>query len=667
MDDTKRIRSPRIRKILASLLLGTALVTAGGIMKTGVHVQDYEPKAAKGFCTILVYMVGSDLEGSYGAATEDLGEMEKALQESEIASEDVHVVVEAGGSQNWEYPAMKGKEYGRFCVTGEGAEEFEDMEARDMGEEDTLADFINYGIQSYPAEHYGLVFWNHGSGQISGFGCDSQFDDSSLSLNEIAGAMDHSAMDEKFSFIGLDACLMGNIELAAVLEEKAEYLIASEELEPESGYDYSWLCSLADEIQRSPEDMGSKMGIAMLDSYEGYYKDCDYKLTLSMMDLSAYKGFHDCFNKMMEKTEQMADNRLYQELGRQRKKVQGFGNLAGGSHAEIVDLMDLMEQIAEITGDADGYKQLGKQHKLLVPEKITKGYGSEPSGTSIYLPAGCNEWFLQNMSVYKEIPFCSAYHQFLQKYQDYLTEEDHIDWHSLEKKQQEIMVQVKPEEMDRIAAAYLTVFHDAGREGMAYLLSTDSDVLLDRAGFPKAVPEKQYWGMKDEILCLIETLDTEEYTEYISPVWYRGEICLMYISFSKEDQDGRIRAIAPIGVKKKQYELQEGDTLYPLYPLEQWDGDGRAEVMPQGSSGAAVTGKGVAAGVKSGEIYQDSYYVGKQIRIDSLEEGDADLMLVDADVENCMFGFMIQDTKQNLYYTDFLSGRQNPIGKKGGY
>ena len=83
--------------------------------------------------------------------------------------------------------------------------------------------------------------------------------------------------------------------------------------------------------------------------------------------------------------------------------------------------------------------------------------------------------------------------------------------------------------------------------------------------------------------------------------------------------------------------------------------------------GIILTGKGVAAGVKSGEIYQDSYYVGKQIRIDSLEEGDADLMLVDADVENCMFGFMIQDTKQNLYYTDFLSGRQNPIGKKGGY
>lgn len=655
MEDKKRIGSPRIKKILASLLLGTALVTAGGIMKTGVHVQDYEAKADKGFCTILVYMVGSDLEGSYGAATKDLGEMEDALEKAEIASKDVHVVVEAGGSQNWEYPAMKGKKYGRFCVTGDGVKEFENMEARDMGEEDTLADFINYGIQSYPAEHYGMVFWNHGSGQISGFGCDSQFDDSSLSLNEITGALDHSAMDEKFSFISLDACLMGNIELAAVLEEKAEYLIASEELEPESGYDYSWLCSLADEIQRSPEDIGDKMGSAMIAAYGNYYKDRDYMITLSMMDLSAYKGFHDCFHKMIEKAGQLADDRVYQELGKHRKTIQGFGDLAGGFQVEIVDLMNLMEQIAEITGDTETYKQLEKQYKLLVPEKVTMGYESEPSGTSIYLPAGSNEWFLQNMSVYQEIPFCSAYHQFLQKYQDYLTEEDHIDWHSLEKKEKEIRVQVKPEEMDRIVAAYLTVFCDTGRKGKAYLLSTDSDVLLDRAGFLKAVPEKQYWGLKNEILCLIETLDTEEYTEYISPVWYHDELCLMYISFSKEEQDGKIGAITPMGVKKKQYELKEGDTLYPLYPLEQWDGDGREEVMPQGSSGAAVTGKGVAAGVKSGEIYQDSYYVGKQIRIDSLEEGDADLMLVDADVENCMFGFMIQDTKQNLYYTDFLS------------
>ena len=190
---------------------------------------------------------------------------------------------------------------------------------------------------------------------------------------------------------------------------------------------------------------------------------------------------------------------------------------------------------------------------------------------------------------------------------------------------------MKPEEMDRIVAAYLTVFCDTGRKGKAYLLSTDSDVLLDRAGFLKAVPEKQYWGLKNEILCLIETLDTEEYTEYISPVWYHDELCLMYISFSKEEQDGKIGAITPMGVKKKQYELKEGDTLYPLYPLEQWDEDERTAMLPEGTGGASVTENEREAGIKSGEIYMDSYYVGNQIRIDSLEEGDADFLSMETE------------------------------------
>ena len=70
--------------------------------------------------------------------------MENALQKAEISSGDVHVVVEAGGAQNWQYPAMKGKKYGRFCVTGDGVKEFEDMEARDMGEADIRRNIMDW-------------------------------------------------------------------------------------------------------------------------------------------------------------------------------------------------------------------------------------------------------------------------------------------------------------------------------------------------------------------------------------------------------------------------------------------------------------------------------------------------------------------------------------------
>ena len=122
--------------------------------------------------------------------------------------------------------------------------EVEELAPRDMGRPDTLTDFIRYGTQSYPAEHYGLICWNHGAGQIEGFGNDANFEESSLSIDELHSALAHAALPSPFDFIGMDACLMGNLELVCALQKNADYLIASEELEPQYGYDYFWMEAL---------------------------------------------------------------------------------------------------------------------------------------------------------------------------------------------------------------------------------------------------------------------------------------------------------------------------------------------------------------------------------------------------------------------------------------
>lgn len=616
-------KSHRLVKILGTILAGVTLITAGGLVREGVWVKEYKAKAEKGYCTVLVYMDGSDLESDYGAATEDLLEMEEALQTADISRKDVHVVVEAGGAEKWEYTAMQDETYGRFCVSAEGAFDVENMEPRDMGEADTLTDFINYGTQSYPAEHYGLVFWNHGAGQITGFGCDNQFEDSSLSLDEIGDAMKHSAMKNPFSFVSLDACLMGNIELASVLEKQAEFLIASEELEPQCGYDYTWLGVIGEEMEQSSGHIGRRVGEAMLRTYEDYYQDNDYKLTLSLMDLQAYEDFHDCFHQLMEQVLKEADNSFYQQLGKQRKEIQGFGSSGNGA-AEIVDFMDLMEVVSGLSGETSAYEQLQESYNRLVVGKVSKGYAKEPAGLSIYLPSGANEWLLKDMSIYQKNSFCDAYQSFLIGYQKYVSTESHVTWHSLTRKQKEIIAQIDPETIDEIASAYLMVF--AADQGITYLLSTDSDVTANRAGYLKAALEDEYWGLKDEILCLIETVNTSEYTEYLAPVLYRDELCVIHISFSEDEPDGEITAITPVEVKKQQYELREGDVLYPLYPIQK-----------------------VEESASTKNVYQDSYYIGNQIRLDSMADGDADLMLVKANLNNCRFGFMIQDTKQKLY------------------
>ena len=147
----KRVTAPRIAAALSALLAGAALYTVSGSERQGIQVKEYTEAAEAADSTIMVYMNGSDLEGDYGAATADLREMMDALktagQEENFPS--LHVVVEAGGSTRWELDEMDGVPYARFSLTEDGISSMEPMEIRNMGDADTLTDFVNYGVQSY--------------------------------------------------------------------------------------------------------------------------------------------------------------------------------------------------------------------------------------------------------------------------------------------------------------------------------------------------------------------------------------------------------------------------------------------------------------------------------------------------------------------------------------
>ncbi len=652
-------KSPPFINTIKILLAGAALVTIGAVVKKGIQIQDYPPKDDNTvYSTILVYMDGSNLESDYYAATDDLHEMEQALRDSGLTNEDVHIVVEAGGAKRWVYDAMADKKYGRFCVSAEGSYNVEGMEARDMGESDTLADFINYGTQSYPAENYGLVFWNHGSGQIDGFGCDEQFEESSLTLQEIEEGFQKSHMKQPFSFISMDACLMGDIELASVLKSYARYLIASEEVEPQQGYDYSWMKTIYDEMHKTQEDLGEAIGESMVRTYKNYYKDKDYKLTLTLMDLAAYDGFHEQFHKMMDQVADGANDNFYRNLGKKRLALQGF-NRSGSEAAEIIDMMSFLKLLAGLTGKTAEYAELQNQYKKLVICKIVKGYVKSPSGVSIYLPSGADEWMLKDLTVYNNIDFCTSYKNFLDKYKNYLKKESHIQWFDVDGDQKEIKVRVNPDSIEEIAAAYLTTFIQPDKGGPAYLLSTDSDLIINRSGYLKAEPDKQYWGIKDKFLCMIEVINNSAYTEYLAPVLYRSksgryQLCTIHIQFDDDHEDGKVVAITPVGGKKQQYELKEGDTFYPLYPLKEKYEDDMAGIKKDENQ--AMQNGQTEEEIRSGSIYMDSYYIGDRVSIDSMEDGK--LMLIDAKIEDCIFGFMLQDTKQRLSCTDFISGKE---------
>ncbi|XME01129.1 clostripain-related cysteine peptidase [Lachnospiraceae bacterium C1.1] len=189
--------------------------------------------------TLMVYMVGSNLESQMGAATQDMQEM--AL--SGYDPEKMNIVVCAGGAKKWWNSSVKKKELSAYIMQDEDIVPFYEMEGTNMSEPETLTEFINAAKDSYPAEKYSLILWNHGGGVVVGYGADENYGNEMLSVKQLSSAIEDSDVckEGKFEWIGFDACMMGMVEVADALKDDAAYMIASEEVEAQDGWNYKAL------------------------------------------------------------------------------------------------------------------------------------------------------------------------------------------------------------------------------------------------------------------------------------------------------------------------------------------------------------------------------------------------------------------------------------------
>jgi hypothetical protein len=224
--------------------------------------------------TVLVYMIGSDLETDDGQATANIEEMKKAA-----LSPSVKVVLTTGGSKKAGWRTLK-----RQIVQNGTMTELADLGAVDMGQPDTLKDFIVWGQTTYPADKYILVLWDHGGGPNGGYGVD-ELTKNGLSTTAYTKAIaDATAATKKtFEIIGFDACLMGTAEIASNLAPYAKYLVASEELEPGSGWDYTVFLNSASD----PAAVGLSIGKNIADGYAAKCKSSNAEsYTLSVVEMA---------------------------------------------------------------------------------------------------------------------------------------------------------------------------------------------------------------------------------------------------------------------------------------------------------------------------------------------------------------------------------------------
>lgn len=123
-----------------------------------------------------------------------------------------------------------------------------------MSDPSTLVDFATWAIKTFPADHYVLIMSDHGMGWPGGWTDPSpqsstterapiaQAIGNAMYLDQVDNALGEirqQAGIDKFDVIGMDACLMGQLEVLSALEPYARYAITSEETEPSLGWAYT--------------------------------------------------------------------------------------------------------------------------------------------------------------------------------------------------------------------------------------------------------------------------------------------------------------------------------------------------------------------------------------------------------------------------------------------
>ncbi len=259
--------------------------------------------------TFMVYLAGDNNLEDY--ASKDLREMKQVGSTTDVA-----VVAQLD--------RMSDQVTRRFYLrpgTSLTADIVAKLPETDTGDPATLIDFVGWAAEQYPAQHYALVLWNHGSGWkeddvyqaaqrtgtqpritrqvMRGIAARKRralfrtslewyvqnperaiaYDDSSedfLDNAELKRVLEQvrEKTGRPLDLLGFDACLMNMLEVHYELRGLAGTIAGSQELEPGDGWPYNdILGALVQQPGMTPDRLGEQIVGAYTDYYEQNYPD----------------------------------------------------------------------------------------------------------------------------------------------------------------------------------------------------------------------------------------------------------------------------------------------------------------------------------------------------------------------------------------------------------
>ena len=344
----------RVKFFLLTIFIAATLITAGC---TDIPLEENAPPApppAKKAATfedtfnatdtwlIQWYVCGTDLESKSGAASSDIQELLNVKLPA-----NVKVLIQTGGAEQWHNNVVPSNAVERYLYDEKGLQRIDTLPDADMGNVDTLADFVRFGKENYQADHRVFVFWDHGGGSAVGV-CYDERTGNFLSLNDLRNAFtavyEASTDNPPFELVGFDACLMATYDTVNTLDGITRYVTASEEVEPGIGWDYTgWVGALV----ANPAMGGAKLGQSICNTYMdtcAKYNLAD-TATLSVIDMSKLpmlRHAYEAFGLEALRAAHKNPRQFFAHFGRGAAQAENYGgNTRRTGYTNMVDIVDL--------------------------------------------------------------------------------------------------------------------------------------------------------------------------------------------------------------------------------------------------------------------------------------------------------------------------------------
>ena len=238
-------------KSLRLFVTFTSVIVLLGVL-TGVVVA--APPAPKAKWTVMVYISGDN----------NLEPFVVSDIETELAptgsSANVQVLALADRAPGFDTSRGDWQTTKLFHVTpgmkADAASAVADWGERNMGDPQTLIDFVAWTKTNYPADHYAFYFWGHGSNWHPGVVMQDDTDADSLDMEEVRDAIPSLGF---MDMVGFDGCNMASIEVQLLWHGHATALAHSQEWVGGNGVEYDLVLA---QLARNPNMTADQVAIA---------------------------------------------------------------------------------------------------------------------------------------------------------------------------------------------------------------------------------------------------------------------------------------------------------------------------------------------------------------------------------------------------------------------